>query len=85
MTATPSECKQFVARYLQALSGQPKTPQLVAGYVSDPFAGVPATGRSVSAPLMIIYRVGDGRIVEHWMQFDAAAVVTQLQSANVAV
>ena len=125
MTTTPSECKQLIARYLQALSGQVKTPQLVAGWVSDShladhiaqaeaafpsyellaeeliaerdlvamrgtfqgvhrgtFAGIPATGRVVSAPLMIIYRVADGRIVEHWMQFDAAAVVAQLQQST---
>ena len=43
------------------------------------FAGVPPTGRAVSAPLMIIYRISDGRIVEHWMQFDGAALVAQLR------
>jgi predicted ester cyclase len=40
------------------------------------FAGIPATGRFVSAPLMIIYRIAAGRIAEHWMPFDAAAVVS---------
>jgi predicted ester cyclase len=35
MTLTSTESKQFVGRYLQALSGQAKTPELVARFVSD--------------------------------------------------
>jgi len=124
MGPTSAECKQFVGRYLQALSGHPKTPELVHQFVADPhltahiqevegafpeyelvaddliaerdlvamrgmfrgmhrgtFAGIPATGAAVSAPLMIIYRVRDNRIVEHWLQFDGAALVAQLQRA----
>ena len=42
------------------------------------FAGVEATGRSVSAGLMIFYRIENGRIAEHWMQFDAASLIAQL-------
>ena len=119
--------KQFVAQYLQALSGNAKTPELVARYVSDhalaehiqqaeagfpsyeivvdeliaerdlvavrgtfrgvhrgAFARIDATGRRVSAGLMIIYRVKGDRIVEHWMQFDAAALMTQLTEAQAA-
>jgi len=47
------------------------------------FAGVPPTGRAVSAPLMIIYRISEGRIVEHWMQFDGALAFEPL-SAQIA-
>ena len=115
------ENKQFVERYLQALSGKAKTPELVDRFVSDralaehihqaeegfpsyeivadelvaerdlvvlrgtfrgvhrgAFAGINATGRSVAAGLMIIYRIEGDRIVEHWMQFDGAALMTQL-------
>ena len=122
-----SENKQFVARYLEALSGTSKTPDLVARFVSDrglaehihqveaafpsyeivvhemiaerdlvavrgtftgthrgAFAGVEATGRRVSAGLMITYRVDGDRIVEHWMQFDGAALMTQLTQAQAA-
>jgi predicted ester cyclase len=124
MTPTASESKQLIRRYLQAISGQAKTPGLVAGFVSDPtlqthikdveaafpayeivaddliaegdrvamrgvfkgvqrgpFAGIAATGRSVSVPFMIVYRVRDGRIAEHWMQLDASALIGQLQPA----
>jgi predicted ester cyclase len=124
---TPSENKQFVARYLEALSGKAKTPELVVRFVSDPalvehihqaeagfpsyeivadeviaerdlvalrgtfrgvhrgtFAGIGATGRQVSAGLMIIYRIAGDRIVEHWMQFDGAGLMTQLTEAQAA-
>lgn len=46
-----------------------------------PFAGIEATGKSVSAGLIIVYRVENGRIVDHWMQFDLFARLQQLQSA----
>src|SRR2546423_9893393 len=42
------------------------------------FAGIEPTGRSVSAGLMIFYRIENGSIAEHWMQFDAAALIAQL-------
>ena len=124
MTTTSAESKQFIGRYLQALSGQTKTADVVATFVSDPalvahindvesafpayeliaedliaegdrvamrgvfqgvhrgaFAGVAPTGQLVSAPLMIVYRIQDGRIAEHWLHFDGAALVAQLQRA----
>lgn len=127
MTLTSTESKQFVGRYLQALSGQAKTPELVARFVSDralaehiqqveaafpayeliadeiiaerdlvavrgtfqgvhrgTFAGIPATARPVSAGLMIFYRIEGERIVDHWMQFDGAALMSQLQAAPAA-
>jgi predicted ester cyclase len=43
------------------------------------FAGVEATGKEVSAGLMLFYKLADGRIVEHWMQWDALALMQQLQ------
>lgn len=43
------------------------------------FAGVPASGQTVSVPCMLFYRVAGGRIVEHWMQFDMAELIKQLQ------
>jgi predicted ester cyclase len=127
MSLTPTESKQFIGTALQALSGQAKTADLGARFVTDPclrehiqqaeaafpcyelvaedliaerdlvamrgvfrgvhrgtFAGIPATGRTVSAPLQIIYLVhggSGGRVVEHWLQFDGAAVVNQLQGS----
>jgi len=42
------------------------------------FAGIPATGRSVSQNFMIFYRIEGGRIAEHWMEMDFREVVGQL-------
>jgi predicted ester cyclase len=42
------------------------------------FMGIPATGRSINVPGIIIYRIADGKIVEHWMQIDSAALMQQL-------
>ena len=43
------------------------------------FAGVEATGKEVSAELLIFYRLVDGRIAEHWMQLDVMALMQQLK------
>lgn len=42
------------------------------------FMGIPATGRPVNVPGIIIYRVADDKIVEYWMHFDALAMMQQL-------
>ena len=42
------------------------------------FFGVPATGKEVNMPLIIIYRIADGRIVEHWIQMDVFGLMQQL-------
>lgn len=42
------------------------------------FMGIPATGRQVDVPGIIIYRVADQQIVEHWMQIDSMALMQQL-------
>lgn len=124
MTSSSSDNKRFIGRYLQALSGQAKPPELVARFVADqglaehiqqveaafpgyeliaeeviaerdlvalrgtfagvhrgPFAGVEPTGRSVSAALMIIYRIEEGHIVEHWLHFDSAGLIAQLTAS----
>ena len=45
----------------------------------------PVPGRAVSVPFMIIYRVAHESIVEHWMQFDGAALIAQLQETAATV
>ena len=126
--ASPDENKQLVINYLKAISGQAKTRELVAAFVSDqhllthvqqieaafpgyelageqiiaerdlvvvrgtfrgvhrgPFRGIQPSGKSVSAGLMIIYRIADGRIAEHWLQFDMFGVVEQLNEVPSAI
>ena len=40
--------------------------------------GIPPTGKQVTMPLMLIYRIADDKIVEHWMQADALGLLQQL-------
>ena len=42
------------------------------------FMNIPATGQQVAMPGIIIYRIADGQIVDHWMQVDSAALMQQL-------
>lgn len=42
------------------------------------FIGIPATGRQVNVPGIIIYRITDDKIVEHWIQFDTMTMMQQL-------
>jgi predicted ester cyclase len=39
---------------------------------------IPATGQQVAMPGIIIYRIADGKIVEHWMQVESATLMQQL-------
>ena len=43
------------------------------------FMGIPATGRQLSITGIIIYRVEDGKIVEHWLQADSWSLMQRLQ------
>lgn len=42
------------------------------------FMGVPPTGKQVAIALMLIYRIADGKIVEHWMNADALSLMQQI-------
>ena len=42
------------------------------------FQGVPETGRAVTLPGVDFSRVVDGRIAEHWAQFDLLLVLQQI-------
>jgi predicted ester cyclase len=50
----------------------------VRGVHAGPFMDTPPTGKSVAFPLMIIYRVADERIVEHWMVVDMLSFMQQI-------
>jgi predicted ester cyclase len=55
------------------------------GVQRGPFAGIEPSGRSVAAGLIIIYKVQNGKIVNHWLQFDTFSLLQQLQEAQRAV
>lgn len=42
------------------------------------FAGVQPTGKEITLTAMHFHRLADGKITEHWEQFDFAGVVQQL-------
>ena len=42
------------------------------------FMNIPATGQQVAVPGIIIYRIADGKIVEHWMLVDSTVLMQQL-------
>lgn len=46
------------------------------------FNGIPATGKSVELPFMIIYRFEGGKIAEHWLEANHLALLTQLGVMN---
>ena len=55
------------------------------GIHRGPFAGIEPTGKSVSVGLIIIYAIANGRIVDHWMQFDLFGLLQQLQNSSAVV
>ena len=40
--------------------------------------GIAPTGKQVTMPLILIYRLANDKIVEHWMQADALGMMQQL-------
>ncbi len=42
------------------------------------FMNIPATGQQVAMPGIIIYRIADGKIVEHWMEVNSGALMQGL-------
>jgi len=72
---------EFVAEDLLAEGDKVVVRGNFRGVHRGPFAGVQPTGKSVSAGLIIIYEIANGRIVDHWMQFDLFALLQQLQGS----
>lgn len=48
------------------------------------FNGIPATGKYVDMPFIIIYRFEGGKIAEHWMEANHLTLLTQLGVMNTA-
>ena len=45
--------------------------------------GMPPTGNTLTASGIIIYELEDGKIVDHWMEFDVPTFLSQLQPVQV--
>lgn len=54
------------------------TKKTFAGTHTGDFAGIPASGRTVTLQYVDIMRVRDGRIVEHWLSMDQLSFMQQL-------
>ncbi len=48
------------------------------------FNGIAATGKTVNVSVMLIYRIHNGKIVEHWMNADSLGLLQQLGVVPVA-
>lgn len=46
--------------------------------------GIPATGKEVSVPVMLIYRVENGKIAEFWMNADNLRLLQQINAVPTA-
>ncbi len=42
------------------------------------FMGIPPTGKQINISAMLIYRIADSKIAEHWMEIDAPTMLKQL-------
>jgi len=49
-----------------------------AGTHKGEFMGIPATGRAITVTGMSIFRIADGKIVEHWGENDGMGLLMQL-------
>lgn len=49
-----------------------------SGTQTGPMGDFPATGRTVQAPFLAMFRIESGRIAELWLEWDNVAMLTQL-------
>ena len=54
------------------------TKKTMRGTHTGEFAGIPATGRTVTLQYVDILRLRDGKIVEHWLSMDSLSFMQQL-------
>jgi predicted ester cyclase len=51
---------------------------MIHGTHQGELMGIPPTGKTVTFEGIIIYRLADGKIVEHWMQVDTTSMLQQI-------
>lgn len=91
------ELKEHVAMYDSVLPGYYLEPHdiiaegdrvvvraTVHGVHRGAFMSTQPTGKTVAFPLIIIYRMDEGKIVEHWMLTDMLAFMEQIGAATLA-
>ena len=88
---TDEELQHHIAQYEAAFPGyQLRAEDMIAegdkvvvrstfrGTHKGDLMGIAPTGKQVTMPLILIYRIADDKIVEHWMQADALGLLQQL-------
>ncbi len=50
------------------------------GAASGEFMGLPASGRSYTIGEIHIFRIRDGKVTEHWHEFDRTGLIRQLSA-----
>jgi predicted ester cyclase len=91
------ELKQHIAMYNQVLPGYYIVADdllaegdrvfvrgMIHGVHRGAFGEIPPTGREVAFALYIVYRMAEGRIVEHWMLADMVAFTQQISAVEAA-
>jgi predicted ester cyclase len=53
----------------------------VRGVHNGPLMGMAPTGKTISVPIFITYRIANGKIVQHWMLVDLPELMRQLDAA----
>jgi predicted ester cyclase len=51
---------------------------MIRGIHRGEFRGAAPTGREVTFPAIIIYQVGGGKIVKHWLASDTLSIAQQV-------
>lgn len=51
---------------------------MIHGTHKGELMGIPPTGKTVIFEGIIIYRLADGKIIDHWMQVDTTSVMQQI-------
>jgi predicted ester cyclase len=55
---------------------------LVHGVHNGPLMQLPPTGKQVTVPFFIIYRIADEKIVQHWMLVDMPSLMQQIGAVS---
>ena len=69
---------QFILKDMVAEGDKVTVRMVRTGTHKEEYIGIPPTGRTFSVDDLSIYRIVDGKIVEHWEVFDRYSMLVQL-------
>jgi len=71
---------QVTAKEMLAEGDKVVVDAIITGTHKGPLMEMPATGKKVEVPFIIIYQLADGKIVDHSMVADQAGMMQQLSA-----